>query len=293
MPRDPAPSTRFLRIAPRTARLGLLAGATAGCAHADLAPVPDFGPRDGAHDMVVAVDVSGSMIEEMNAVVAGLHAALDILSSGPSPDDHAGLVTFTGGAEVYAPLLGFSSPAETAEIYADWIGDGRSNFDAEKTSGLTNCYGTMCYTSQEACGELYLKVLPGDWMLSCEAVGFDGTTGYSSPGDAVAASLELLSNSEADSRDIVLITDGRPTFPGYSDSEHNPGADARADFLVEQVDGAANEGISVWIVGVNTPPSPEQDAFLEVLPRGHGFYWSTSDETSVVEALSAIVGTVD
>ena len=244
------------------------------------------GGAGGAHDIVIALDVSGSFIEEMDPTVSGLGEMLDAFEADSALDDRIGLVTFTGGAEVFSELTPTSEPASLRE---QWVGDEKRNLDATKQTGITNCYVTECASSKSFCGDRYFKSLAGDWMMPCDAQAFDGQNGYSSSGDGLALALDLLANSLAFGLDVVLVTDGGLTCPGYSDSEHNECADARAEYATQQADVAIDRGMSVWGVAVNSEPAEEQATFVASLTRGNGQAWSVEDGAGVSEALAQIV----
>lgn len=243
---------------------------------------PRFGNPGGPHAVVVVLDVSGSMQQEMDAAVYGLRAMLDALGRSEAPDDLLALVTFTGGAVTFSGL----EPTATAleELRAAWLGDGRSTLDPDKQSGVTTCFATLC-TERPWCGDAYYTYLAGAWMMPCNAVGFDGVAGYSSPGDGVAVADGMLDAAALDwAWDVVLVTDGISTCPGTPQSDANACAADRDTYLEHRVDLAAARGANVWVVDFDDAME-DHDRLLATLPRGHGTYAAASSADDAARAL--------
>lgn len=167
-----------------------------------------------SRDIVVVQDITGSFTEEMDDAAAADVEFLKYLRDHMIAGDQVGMVVFGGGAAEFTRLqdlsLGYGS------ILAQWEGDGKSNFDNTKVSGITNCYQT------DSKGKLMAAPWQGIWMgLSCQSAlngvctPAGGATCHAS-GIALAQSMLSRYGDANNLPIIVMMSDGRPQCPYVS-----------------------------------------------------------------------------
>lgn len=244
-----------------------------------------------SRDVMLTLDVTGSFVEEMNDAAAAVVLFLDEMNTRRLPNDRIGLNTFTGGSQMVTTLREIDG--NYSAIRSVWYGDGRPNYDFRKTSGLTNCYQTGC-SPRSLCGSNYRRAMPGSWMQSCNLAGDDAVRGYTSQGPGLRIARQHLDANDVlgNTKVIVLISDGRPTCPGYSNSENNPCALARAAYAVTQADAAYASGINIFTVSMNTSSSAAQEAFMASLVRGYGRAYNTARSSDLQEILLEIAQSI-
>ncbi|MBM4364607.1 MAG: VWA domain-containing protein [Deltaproteobacteria bacterium] len=244
-----------------------------------------------SRDVMLVLDVTGSFLEEMNDAAAAVVLFLDEMNSRRLPNDRIGLNTFTGGSQMVTTLREIDG--NYSSIRSTWYGDGRLNKDPRKTRGLTNCYQTAC-GNRSYCGSMYRRNIPGSWMQSCNMVGDDGVSGWTSQGPGLRVARQHLDTNDTygNTKVIVLISDGRPTCPGYSNSENNPCALARAAYAYSQADAAYASGTNIFTVSMNTSRSTAQEAFMASLVRGYGKAYNTARSSDLQEILLEIAQSI-
>ncbi len=244
-----------------------------------------------SRDVMLTLDVTGSFLEEINDAVAATVLFLDEMNTRRLPNDRIGLNTFTGGSQMVTTLREIEG--NYTSIRSVWYGDGRSNRDSRKTRGLTNCYQTTC-GNRSYCGSMYGRTIPGSWMQSCNSVGDDGIRGFTSQGPGLRIARQHLDSNDTygNTKVIVLISDGRPTCPGYTSSENNPCALARAAYAVAQADAAYANGTNIFTVSMNTSRSAAQEAFMASLVRGYGKAYNTARSSDLQEILLEIAQSI-
>ena len=244
-----------------------------------------------SRDVMVVLDVTGSFIQEINDANAAVTAFLDTMYARRLPNDRVGLNTFTGGSTMVTTLREVES--NYSAIRGVWRGDGLSNVSSTKASGLTNCYATKCTVSRSFCGTMYKLNLKGSWMQSCTSVGDDGVSGYTSQGPGIRTAREHLVTEDTygNTKVIVLVSDGRPTCPGYN-SETNACAVARGAYAVQQADTAAAANINIFTVSMNSSNSPNQELFMASLVRGYGTAYDTATSSDLDDILTEIAQSI-
>jgi hypothetical protein len=246
-----------------------------------------------SRDVMLTLDVTGSFIEEMNDANKAVTAFLDTMYTRRLPNDRIGLNTFTGGSSMVTTIR--EVEGNYTAIRGVWYGDGKSNVSSTKASGLTNCYQTTCQVSKSFCGTaMYKKVIKGSWMQSCNAMGDDGKAGFTSQGPGIRVARQHLDGNDTygNTKVIVLISDGRPTCPGYDNAENNPCASARAAYAVTQADAASASGINIFTVSMNTNKSSAQEAFMASLVRGYGKAYNTAKSSDLDDILTEIAQSI-
>ena len=243
-----------------------------------------------SRDVMVTLDVTGSFLQEMNDAVAAVVGFLDEMNTRRLPNDRIGLNTFTGGSVMVSNVSEIEYNYST--IRTKWYGDGKLNKNLTKSSGLTNCYRTLC-NDRRYCGTSYDRYLKGNWMQSCNAVGDDGIPNWTSQGPGLRVARQHLDANDTygNTKVIVLVSDGRPTCPG-GNAETNPCALARAAYAVQQADLAYASGINIFTVSMNSTNSPEQEAFMASLTRGYGKAYNTARSSDLQEILLEIAQSI-
>ncbi len=243
-----------------------------------------------SRDVMVTLDVTGSFLQEMDDAVAAVVGFLDEMNTRRLPNDRIGLNTFTGGSVMVSNIGEIES--SYSAIRTKWYGDGKSNKNLTKSSGLTNCYRTLC-NDRRYCGTSYGKYLKGSWMQSCNAAGDDGVAGWTSQGPGLRIARQHLDDNDSygNTKVIVLVSDGRPTCPG-GNAETNPCALARAAYAVQQADLAYAAGTNIFTVSMNSTSSPEQEVFMASLTRGYGKAYNTARSSDLQEILLEIAQSI-
>ncbi len=225
--------------------LGPLIDNSYGSANAAASAVGALRPRD----IVVAMDVTGSMARMTNATQTKMEAAqeaavalLDELEALQIYGDRVGMVTFVAGAEQWTPLTAINDPAA--------FGGMRSQWDSDLTW----------------CNRDYLS--PAHWayhdapqMMNCSTVDVGEPSVHpNDSGTKQASGLELAldilaaEGNEDAVKTIILVSDGLPQCV-----PSDPGCDAgRADEGYEAIARAVDEGVMVFSVNINEDP-PVQD----------------------------------
>jgi hypothetical protein len=243
---------------------GLLMGPVLG--HKDAALSASATGAFRYRDVLISQDITTSFWNEMDDAVAADLAFIDQMYSQKFPNDRLGLRTFTGYYESSFTALQYLTKNYTA-IRAKWYGDGKSNLDKTKTSGLTNCYvTTTAYKNKKNYN------LPGKWMLPTAC-------GYTNPGLGILnATTELVANNKAGNiKVIVLVSDGAPSGPWKS-----------GVYGVQMADYAASKGVSIYTVSFNEENDAAQKKYLASLKRGYGKAYDTPDSSQLKEILEDI-----
>lgn len=218
-------------------------------------------------DIEVVQDITSSFMDEMNDAIAADKLFLDNLYARHFPYDRVGMWTFTGAAQSYTSLQYLDTGY--AAIRARWWGDGKSNLDQTKSSGLTDCYTTYqtVWTRNSRGTWVSSQVaLKGSWMQSCSS----GGGGTNQGAGLKAAADELIANSTAANvKVIVLVSDGEPTNGSQT-------AAWRRAYGISMADYAAAHDISVYTVSMNTDHNATQRAYMASLIRGYGHAYDTS-----------------
>lgn len=236
-----------------------------------------------SRDIMISVDISTSMIEEMNDAVKAMSGFASNMELRALPNDRVGLNVFKSSATNITNLIDVEG--NISKIKSDWDGDGKANTDKKKTSGVTNCYVTTCKPGIPGCTGTKNYNIPGAWMPQCSTMSPDGNFGGSNQGAGLLAARETLtSNDDRDNTQvIVFISDGRPSCPAGSAC-----VAARSKYAVQQADAAAAAGINIFTISLNSTKSTAQTAFMASLVRGYGKAYETPDSADLQEILAEI-----
>lgn len=232
-----------------------------------------------SRDIMVSIDISTSMIEEMNNAVTALVAFAVNMESRSLPNDRVGLNVFKSSATDITPLQDVEG--NIGAIKTGWAGDGKSNMDKKKKSGVTNCYKTYCTAT--GCSSKY--ELPGSWMPACSTMSPDGLFGGSNQGAGLlAARNTLTTNDDRDNTQVIIfISDGRPSCPSGTTCQA-----ARIAYAQAQADAAYAAGINIFTISLNSTSSKSQTAFMASLVRGYGKAYETPTSADMAKILTAI-----
>ncbi len=232
-----------------------------------------------SRDIMVSIDISTSMIEEMDDAVKALVEFASAMQSRSLPNDRVGLNVFKTSATTISNLTAVDGNIGT--LKTAWQGDGKSNRDKAKSSGVTNCYITYCKKATSGCGGKDYA-LKGAWMPKCESWGQDGNWSGSNQGAGLLAASQTLVNNDTfhNTQAIIFISDGRPTCPAGSAC-----VKARTQYAVDMADAAWDEGINVFTISLNATASPTQSAFMASLVRGYGEAYETTSSKDLEEML--------
>ena len=222
-------------------------------------------------DIIISQDITKSFWNEMNDGVAADLAFIDEMHSQNFPNDRLGLRTFTGYHEASFTTLQYLTTGYST-MRAKVYGDGKSNLDKTKTSGLTNCYVTPAYPGNPK--KRYN--IPGAWMLPVACDNTNQGIGI------LNAATELLANSKAGNiKVIVLVSDGAPSGPW-----------ANGVYGIQMADYASSKGITIFTVSFNEDNDPVQKAYMASLTRGYGKAYDTPDSSKLKEILEEIAKSV-
>ncbi len=234
-------------------------------------------------DIIVVQDITSSFIQEMNDAILADRVFLDNLYARHFPYDRVGMWTFTGGAASYTTLQYLDTAYSS--IRARWWGDGKSNLDATKASGLTDCFTTyQTVWTRDRRGRWVSSsvALKGSWMQAC-SLGGGGTNQGS--GIKAAADELIAKSTAANVKVIVLVSDGEPTSGSQT-------AAWRRAYGVSMADYAYANDISVFTVSMNTAANAVQRAYMASLIRGYGKAYDTSVSTDLSGILRDIAASI-
>ncbi|MBM4368379.1 MAG: VWA domain-containing protein [Deltaproteobacteria bacterium] len=232
-----------------------------------------------SRDIMVSIDISTSMIEEMDDAVKALVQFASSMQSRSLPNDRVGLNVFKTSATTISSLTDVDS--NISALKTAWQGDGKSNRDKTKSTGVTNCYITYCKKAIAGCGGKDYQ-LKGSWMPKCESWGHDGNWSGSNQGSGLLAASQTLTSNDTyhNTQAIIFISDGRPTCPAGSAC-----VKARTQYAIDMANAAWNEGINVFTISLNATSSPTQTAFMASLVRGYGKAYETTTSKDLEEML--------
>lgn len=211
-----------------------------------------------SRDIVIVQDITGSFKEEMDDAAAADVAFLKYMNDHAIPNDQIGMVVFAGTATVFSSLTDISTGYES--LLTKWEGDGKSNYDNSKTSGITNCY----QRSRTSSSGIASAPFHGVWMgLECQAGG-----GGTLQASGINKAIELLeATGKPDNLPvIVLVSDGKPQC-AYSSSACDL---ARAEQGTAAANTAGEKGVSIYTVSFNEDNDAAQEAYLASLSKGYG-----------------------
>jgi hypothetical protein len=250
-------------------------------------------------EFMIAQDISGSFVEEMDGARFGLLNFASVMMESPSLNDKLGVSTFVGDAgETAWQSLSFVADAEE-EILDQWYTIDTCNCNDEYLSE-SECemamvelasagYGSSGSYEAGSCVETLCEEFYGGyddqpWMPNCLESG-----SQSAPGTAIAQAVDELVNkgNPRSYQSVVLLTDGLACCGGET-TERYAEAVAAADY-------AAANGIHVWTIGYNTEgDSASEDALLQldVLTRGQGSSFVVDDSGELATALMMIADSV-
>ncbi len=235
-----------------------------------------------SRDIMFSLDISTSMIQEMNDAVDALVGFAVAMEGRSLPNDRLGLNVFKTSATTVTNLLDVDG--NIGNIRTAWEGDGRANTDKKKISGVTNCYKTYCKSTIAGCGGKSY-VIPGAWMPACESWGHDGNWSGSNQGAGISAATSTLVNNDAlqNTKVIIFISDGRPSCPAGSAC-----VKARQQYAVDMATEAWKQNINVFTISLNATSSPAQTVFMASLVKGYGKAYETPTSTDLQAILLEI-----
>lgn len=225
--------------------LGPLINKDYGSANAAASAVGALRPRD----IVVVMDVTGSMSRMANATQTKMEAAqeaavalLDELETLQIFGDRVGMVTFVAGAEQWTPLTDINDPFSFAAMRTQWDSD------------LTWCNRDYLDPSHWAYHD-------APQMMDCSTVDVgepsvhpnDSGTKQASGMNLALDILDAEGNEDA-VKTIILVSDGLPQCVPFESSCN----DGRADEGYAAIARAVDEGVMVFSVNINDDP-PVQD----------------------------------
>lgn len=234
-----------------------------------------------SRNVMVVQDVTISFQQEIGDAREADLAFLDAMAADGFPGDRLGMVTFTGGAEVYTGLEYVDD--QYYGIRRDWAKLDWCDRDAPEVRSVCDHWN-----SHGVCIHRVPDDMDRDHMQDCRVGGNNTNQG---------AGLELGVQHLRDEGDvgavkvIVLVTDGEPYGVGSETA-------VREAYGVEMADWAAANDVNLFVVSFNDPSNraasevKKQSEYCESLVRGFGRFYETPDASELPAILEAIARSI-
>ena len=234
-----------------------------------------------SRNVVVVQDVTISFMQEIGDAREADLAFLDAMAAAGFPGDRLGMVTFTGGAEVYTGLEYIDD--QYYNVRGDWAKLDWCDRDPPE-------WGYVCAAWRDnECIRYVPDPQNRNHMQDCR-VGGNNTN----QGSGLQLAVEHL-RDEGDVgavKVVVLVTDGEPY--GSSSSQ----TAIREAYGVEMADWAAENDVSLFVVSFNDPANrtgaevKKQSEYCESLVRGFGRFYETPNASELPAILEEIARSI-
>lgn len=245
-----------------------------------------------AREIMVALDISitwwnyGGETEHFEGARDSLLSLLEYAwnDGSPFPGDQLGLIVYTGGSVVHAPM-GYVA-AEYASWYADW--DDEEN---DSTQGLERCNSD--YTPWNSA---YRDYEFESAMIDC-SYPLDESMSPLYNGTDVAGAIELAADSlnalgDTDAlKSIILLAEHAADCPSLTLGSA-PVSATCPGIVQNAARTAANnafaDDISIYVMSFNQDNIPIHRSKLRALTKGRGFFADTDDASDLPDMMASI-----